>query len=1332
MSVSRCITVTTVIDGNNGDNGYNTAQVALYRRSATALTNNDRPTGTLTYTFSTGRVSGASSYYNGWSQSIPETVAGTKLYVIMAIARSQSDTDDIAASDWSTPVEYVADGVNSAPVFIYKRNKTQPTDKPADGATYYFKKVGSTEAGTLSGTLNGWSTQIPATDSNHYPCWVRQAMAVSNGNTDVINASEWSDPATKLIEDGVSITSADVVFVLSDSGSTAPADSVTWKTSFAELDIKNTNASKFVWQAVKVVLSNGTTSYTGKQCLGKVSEFASITEQYALGTASAATGTWQDNTPPSAEKGKYLWTRTKLTYSDNSVGYSPSEAGQCVGYFGTDGKGISSADIMFCLGNSQTTAPGDSSFTATSFAELNIKSTDADKYVWQCIKTTYTSGNPTYSGKVCLGKVSDFASVTEQYALGTASAATGTWQDNTPPSAEKGKYLWTRTKLTYSGGGTTYVPSSSGQCIGYFGTDGSNAQYIFLKGSAFNKDSAGTNIVNSEIRVNGGNNLATQSRGLCLVTLNRQTLAVVDSATIYDTYEGTTGKNNLITKLNSLGDNVFVCLVSYDAIGWSDTLISLLQTFGMSDLPYTSANRYPFLFIGHKNLGKGNGITRMNDMAEPAIPVELGVYVANGALSVKDGKDGEDGDDAVNYKISLAGSYFYRDPNTETIFVNIKGKVYKVDGNSTSAYTSLSRSELSMYFEKTDGSTDSVPNQDSLINGYKVSGNTFSSKYYDNTGYSNESVFVVVLTINNVEVARESIQIETYGTNGIRGATGRMYYLAGEFPKQARYVRTSDLCPVVYYGTEWWYLIADSATSSDVPSDSSNKWAKLENFGVILTDAVFVKQFAQFGAAIITGDWLISCHGTIGGVSYGGSVEDPDLYNNRAAYTYFDPAYPQGYDPFQLPIINDEIDEGYSNQWTKVTNNFILKAGTYKFKIRCYVNSSDGMHLRLFYGSNTSDYYYLFGVTNDEPVTYEIEKTIDSTREDWNICAGMNEDGEVGYIESIEIEPIDARFVPNYAVDLKTGKTYQSDAHIRGTITTIGPNSKVVMRDGIIEFFGAFDFPNIVLGVDADGCAILNFYDKNGRFKYGLGPEQVIETLSQAESMRLTYYDIDAGSNDCTSLSDSDFITIYQYTYKNNSPASSKCLYKYLAKISANVYGGYYVNNDDAQGRVFNGKIIKQDYDVPLLNENIYGGGIVITSSRPMYGLVSYLSSMLDGTSYDELDYRGYNIMKDGDFNINHDGYVYRFVTKDPYSPTEAFYVDKSYYNEDVGYNGVYSNKWYLNLCTDPENDDKLVDPIYWFNLTAISSNGTNLGTKTLYINRSKLKRILQNAGYNL
>ena len=1334
MKASGGIVFEGVIDGNNGDNGYNTAQVALYRRSATALTNNDRPTGTLTYTFSTGRVSGASSYYNGWSQSIPETVAGTKLYVIMAIARSQSDTDDIAASDWSTPVEYVADGVNSAPVFIYKRNKTQPTDKPADGATYYFKKVGSTEAGTLSGTLNGWSTQIPATDSNHYPCWVRQAMAVSNGNTDVINASEWSDPATKLIEDGVSITSADVVFVLSDSGSTAPADSVTWKTSFAELDIKNTNASKFVWQAVKVVLSNGTTSYTGKQCLGKVSEFASITEQYALGTASAATGNWQDNTPPSAEKGKYLWTRTKLTYSDNSVGYSPSEAGQCVGYFGTDGKGISSADIMFCLGNSQTTAPGDSSFTATSFAELNIKSTDADKYVWQCIKTTYTSGNPTYSGKVCLGKVSDFASVTEQYALGTASAATGNWQDNTPPSAEKGKYLWTRTKLTYSGGGTTYVPSSSGQCIGYFGTDGSNAQYIFLKGSAFNKDSAGTNIVNSEIRVNGGNNLATQSRGLCLVTLNRQTLAVVDSATIYDTYEGTTGKNNLITKLKSLVENVFVCLVSYDAIGWSDTLISLLQTFGMSDLPYTSANRYPFLFIGHKNLGKGNGITRMNDMAEPAIPVELGVYVANGALSVKDGKNGEDGDDAVTYQIVYSEAWA-KVNSSNIISARLRGHAYKIVGSTR---TAMAGATIMMGYVLNNTSSQ-YPNIETTTdaNGYFSENDWFNGDEYGSSGYVQGSqVIFAAIVVNNIVKCVEYI---TMTLAGAKGDTGRMYYIAGEFPKKAPYTRTDKLCPVVYYATEWWYLDAASATGSDTPSDSSNKWKKIANFGVVLTDAIFVKNFAQFGSAIITGDWLISVHGMIGNTFYGGSVENPDEYQGRAAYTYFDPAYPWGYDPFQLPVTNEEIETNKLTSWTRITDNFKLPAGTYTFNITCYANSSDTLHLRLFYGDESADDLYLGSTGSDEAVTLTFTKTLTS-KSDWNVRATMEASGEIGYIVSVEVAPNDARFIPNYAVDLRTGRTYQSDANIKGSIQCIGPTSKVMIEDGVIRFFGSLSFPNIVLGVNEDGCAVLNFYDKNGNFKYGLGPDEIFRTKSQAESMTLKFYNVDAGSNDCTSLTNAEVVMLYLYMFKNQltNDLVNRSLYKYLAKIASGVYGpgDYCASSADAQK--YNEKIIKYGYSASakLKDSDVYTfGGIVVTTGRTTSGIINKLSYMLNGETVDELDYRGYNVMQDSDFNKTKEGTTYYYRTKDTYNPVQAFYWDSSFPSSSpggIGYESGYSDKYYLNLCTNPADDDTLIDPVYYFNLMLIDSNGNNKGFKTLYINRKKLSDILQAAGKSL
>jgi hypothetical protein len=1228
-------------DGNNGVDGYNTCVVPLYRRSATPLTNSDRPNGTLTYSFATNNLTGTG--FNEWSQTMPAVSSGTKLYVTMATARSKDLYDEISANEWSTPVEYVADGMNSATVLIYKRSATQPnnSDRPANGVVYTFAD------GSLSGTLNGWSKTIPATDGN--PLWVRQATAVSNTTTDTINSSEWSGDssgnAVKMIEDGVNSAVVPLyrrsATALTDSD--RPTDKLTYTFSTGALSGSGFNS----WSQTIPAAEAGTKLYV------------------IMATARSTT----DTDEISANE----WS-TPVEYVADGMNSAP-----VVIYKRDDGIGSNDKPSNGC---------------------------------------TYT------------------------FSTGALSGTLNGWSTQIPNS--NGKPCWVRHATAVSNTNTDTINASewsSATKLVENGDKGDDAQYIYLKGSAFNKDSAGTNVVNSEIRVNGGNNLATQSRGLCLVTLNRQTLAVVDSAVVYDTYDGSTGISNLITKLNSLGDNVFVCLVSYDAIGWNNSLIYKLQTFGMGEIPYTGSNRYPFLFIGYKNLGKGNGITRMNNMAEPAVPVELGVYVANGALSVKDGEV------AITYQISLAGSTFYRDPNTDTIYVNIKGKVTKTFGSTTSAYTELSRSELSMYFLDINSSgiesQDNVPDVNSISEGFIVSGNTFATKYYNGTGFSDESAFVVNLTIGGKVVASESIQITTNGKNGssIKGDPGRMYYIAGEFPAKAPYSRTTTLCPVVYYGTEWWYLNADSATSSDIPSDStSSKWRKIENFGMVLTEAIFVKNFARFGSAIISGDWLLSVHGYIDGTYYGGTVESPDEYDGRAAYTYFDPAYPWGYDPFNLTVIAPDVDKAYTTAWTKITDNFRLTAGTYTFKITAYVNASDTVHVRLFNGDNTQDEYYIAGTTSEEAVVLTKTITLGSTSNNWNLRAATNEDGEEGHIVSVEIEPADARFIPNYAVDLRTGQTYQSDAHIRGAIMSLGSNSKIIIDNGIISFYGAFSFPNIVMGVNSDGLAILNYYDKDGKFLYNLGPEGIKYTQSQAESMTLKFYNVDAGSEDCTSLTDSEIVMLYLYMFKNQltNDLVNGSLYKYLAKIVAGAYfeGSYCASIADAQK--YNEKIIKTGYSAStkLRDSDVYsGGGIVVTTGRTTSGIITKLSNMLNGETVDELDYRGYNVMQDSDFNRSKDGTTYSYYTKNAYNPVRAFYWDSSYPSTSVGgigYENGYGNVWYLNLCTNPADDDTLIDPIYYFNLQCIDSNGTNKGFKTLYINRKKLSAILQAAGKSL
>lgn len=114
---------------------------------------------------------------------------------------------------------------------------------------------------------------------------------------------------------------------------------------------------------------------------------------------------------------------------------------------------------------------------------------------------------------------------------------------------------------------------------------------------------------------------------------------------------------------------------------------------------------------------------------------------------------------------------------------------------------------------------------------------------------------------------------------GTPGKTGPMFYLCGKFPDKAPYSKDDYRCPVVYYGGEYWYLKADSATASDTPSASSSVWGKAEKFDMVFTDVLFVKDFAKLGSFVVSGDWLISTKGILG------SAESQD-------YSKFDPAYP--------------------------------------------------------------------------------------------------------------------------------------------------------------------------------------------------------------------------------------------------------------------------------------------------------------------------------------------------------------------------------------------------------------------------------------------------------
>lgn len=142
---------------------------------------------------------------------------------------------------------------------------------------------------------------------------------------------------------------------------------------------------------------------------------------------------------------------------------------------GTDGVGITSADVVFAQSKSNTNPPADTDVWKTNVKELPL----VDGYLWSGTKIVYSNSNgkSTITGKYCVGSTRDFTDIEELYYLSDSGdkIPTGvTFQSSFKP--EKGKYLWTCIRYRFK------APSGSAEnsnwvystptCAGYFGDDG--------------------------------------------------------------------------------------------------------------------------------------------------------------------------------------------------------------------------------------------------------------------------------------------------------------------------------------------------------------------------------------------------------------------------------------------------------------------------------------------------------------------------------------------------------------------------------------------------------------------------------------------------------------------------------------------------------------------------------------------------------------------------------------------------------------------------------------------------------------------------------------------
>ena len=151
-----------------------------------------------------------------------------------------------------------------------------------------------------------------------------------------------------------------------------------------------TDYRAYTW--VKIKGDKGDTGPAGRD--GKGVKAYKITYQAGTSGVSYPTGNWS-STIPTVPKGQYLWSKTTLTYTDNttsdtySVAYFPVN-----GATGATGNGISSYTAEFYLSTSKTTQSG-GSWTTTPPTWSN------GKYIWTRYKIGYTNGSTAYTTPHC-------------------------------------------------------------------------------------------------------------------------------------------------------------------------------------------------------------------------------------------------------------------------------------------------------------------------------------------------------------------------------------------------------------------------------------------------------------------------------------------------------------------------------------------------------------------------------------------------------------------------------------------------------------------------------------------------------------------------------------------------------------------------------------------------------------------------------------------------------------------------------------------------------------------------------------------------------------------
>lgn len=202
----------------------------------------------------------------------------------------------------------------------------------------------------------------------------------------------------------------------------------------------------------------------------------STLEQFYLSTSptSLVGGSWSNNQPAWTE-GKYIWRRNFVTYGDDRTEFTPSENGVCItGNTGAQGAQGVRGPQGVAGPKGETGAQGPQGATGPQGPQGDKGATGPQGPTGPKGETGAQGpqGNPGSTGPQGVS----VTTIKDQWYKSTSNTAQagGSWSD-TQPNWESGKYIWTRSHITFSNGNTTTTNPVLANAINNANANASNA-----------------------------------------------------------------------------------------------------------------------------------------------------------------------------------------------------------------------------------------------------------------------------------------------------------------------------------------------------------------------------------------------------------------------------------------------------------------------------------------------------------------------------------------------------------------------------------------------------------------------------------------------------------------------------------------------------------------------------------------------------------------------------------------------------------------------------------------------------------------------------------------